>query len=328
MSSEELGIYPVERYIKLERNAQQWIVQDIIPVAGLTNLYSSPKCGKTMLTMHLAMAVADPKTTSYLGLPVNTHGKVLYLELDTPRNQWAFRLERALKEHPIPPGTLFTADRLTCPKNFNITAPEHLSWLRHQVEQIEPIMVLIDTLREVNQSDEDNATAMKQVMSCVLEAIPNSAIVFLSHSRKTMQGMTDEIGSIIDDARGSGYIAGKMDSIIKITKRILAYQTRAGKGEFAIQQDPKTGEIRRLFNDKTLNEFIRYNIERNPDFTRDQQLKLILETTDISSELAAKRYDSLKNGQEQDSGGQDNKPPPSPDLEKALKALKNLDLSE
>jgi hypothetical protein len=113
-----------------------------------------------------------------------------------------------------------------------------------------------------------------------------------------------------------------MDSIIRITKKMLAYQTRSGKGEFQIKQIESNGEIVRLFNDKTLNEFIRYNIERNPDFTREQHTRLIMEAADISQELAEKKYDSIKTPK--DSPDQYSPPPPTPDLEKALKSLKDL----
>jgi len=322
MADEEQKAYALEDYLKLERDAQQWIIQDLIPISGLTNLYSSPKCGKTMLTMRMALSVADPSVSSCMGLPILTHGKVLYIQLDTPRNQWAFRLERAITAKPIPPGQLYVIDRLVCPESFTITDPKHRQWLKEQVRKINPVVAWIDTIREAHQLDEDNSGEMKKVVSCIIEAIPHSAVVFLSHSRKAAQGMADEIGNIIDDARGSGYISGRMDSIIRITKKMLAYQTRSGKGEFQIKQIESNGEIVRLFNDKTLNEFIRYNIERNPDFTRELHIRLIMEAADISQELAEKKYDSIKTPK--DSPDQYSPPPPTPDLEKALKSLKDL----
>lgn len=319
--SDPCKILPLEDYLKLDRDPHQWVIQDIIPTRGLVNLYSSPKVGKTMLTMHLALAIADPSISSYIGFPVVTHGPVAFLELDTPRNQWAFRLERATKDRNLPKKTLFVADRLTVPKNFSITSRESKDWLAEQIAHINPVCVFIDTLREFHDGDEDSANDMKRVISSVLEAIPHSAIVFLSHSRKSLQSMVEEIGNIIDDARGSSYIAGKMDSIIKLTKKVLAYQTRAGKGDFPIHQLPQTGELRRFLNDKTLTEYIRTLRERNPEMPVDQHITIISETADISKDLALQKYNLVLQERA-------DIPADSPELDQntknALKALKDL----
>ena len=326
--SDPLKAFPVEAYIKLERDSSQWVIRDLIPTCGLVNLYSSPKAGKTMLTMHFALAIADPDVNSCLGLPIVTHGRVLYIQLDTPRNQWAFRLERALSLKPIPPGQLFIIDRLTCPQNFNIAEKEHKEWLKAQVSTVNPIVTFIDTIRESHSLDEDNAGQMKQVVAAIVEAIPNSAIVFLSHSRKSMQGMSDEIGNIIDDARGSGYIAGRMDSIIKITKRMLAYQTRAGKGEFAICQLEKTGEIRRQLNDKAFLDYIRELTEKNPTFPVETYIQIIQETIDVSREVAINKLNQVlqeKHEEPPPPPPPKDASPPSENLKKALKSLKDIE---
>lgn len=308
-------------YIQLPRDPQPWVVQDLIPIGGLVNLYASPKVGKSFVALGLAFSIADENIKSSLGFPVMKHGPVAYLQLDTPRSFHLSRIEKILKTSPkLNASNLHIADRLMAPKGFTISNIECQHWLSGELERIQPICTIIDTLREFHDQDEDSATAMKKVISLTTEVVGDGAIIFISHSRKSFQNMSEDMGNIMDDARGSGYISGRMDCIAKMTKKVFAYQSRAGKGEFAIQQRPATGEIRRLFSEKSLKDFIKALRERNPEMPMELHLDIILETTDISRELAVLKYNEvLKEREEPESKSE------SEDLKRALKSLQKLE---
>jgi RecA-family ATPase len=227
-------------YLLLPRDPQPWIVQDLIPIGGLVNIYAKPKIGKSFVALGMANAIADEKVDSYLGFPVKRHGRVAYLQLDTPRSFWGERIEKIVNIHNWNLHDVFIADRLMAPRGFDIVKDEPHKWLVAQMKRIKPICVIIDTLREAHCQDEDNATQMKAVVTSILDAIPDSAIVFVSHSRKSFQNIADDI---MDDMRGSGYIAGRMDCIIKMSEKTLRCRSRAGDTQITIQQHPNISRL-------------------------------------------------------------------------------------
>lgn len=326
---ETLPFLPCSAYLELPSDPHAWLVQDLIPTNGLVNMYASPKVGKTFAALGLAHGINDPKVQSVFGFPIGKHGNVMFLELDTPRSFFNSRISKIKANTKNFYGdSMFFADRLMAPKGFTITNKESQLWFEKAVDAIKPVCIFIDTLREFHDQDEDSATAMKKVISIVTDTAPHSAIVFISHSRKAFQNMTDDIGNLMDDARGSGYISGRMDCIIKLTKKQFIYQSRAGKGDFLIIQRPNTGEIRRLFTDKLLLEFIKTLIERNPEYTIDQHIAIICETCDnLPQDVALAKYNTVLMEREPKAPETPQFSPDAPqseDTKKALASLKDL----
>jgi RecA-family ATPase len=211
-----------EDYLKLPRTSETWLVKSLLPAGGSMILYGDPKVGKSYAALQLALAIqnGDP----WLGFPVPNNGRVLYVQLDTPRSLWAERLE-ALKDVGHPVQDLLLADRETLETfTFDILNPEHFNLLKESVESAAPDCVIIDTLREAHKGDENDSTDMQNVISLLTSATQPAALVLISHSRKPAA----ETGpSLISDARGSGYIVGKMDTIMRFTKRSAYYTGRA-----------------------------------------------------------------------------------------------------
>lgn len=310
-------------YLSLPKDPHVWLIEDLIPTNGLVNLYASPKVGKSFAALGMAIGISDPACRSYLGFPILKHGPVAYLQIDTPRTFWAARIEKIVKESKANIENVYFADRLMAPKGFSLTNHESKVWFETEISRINPVCVVIDTLRESHDQDEDSATDMKKVISIITECVPQSAIIFVSHSRKSFQNMSEEMGNIMDDVRGSGYVSGRMDCVCKMTKKLFAYQSRAGKGEFAIQQKPTTGEIRRLFTERSLLDYLKYLKERNPEMSPEQHIDIVLETTDISREIAINKYNQILKEREEE-GKIEITPEMPGDLQKALKSLKDM----
>lgn len=220
------GFLPVDRYLELPRDRETWLLKPLIPLGGACLLYGSPKTGKSYLGIQLALALSG-QATDWLGFPVGRAGKVLYLQLDTPRSLWATRFHEMIEKGKLQynSNTLLLADRDSieyCP--FDILQPSHVLYLKRLVEEHNPVAVVIDTLRHVHSGDEDSSTVSRNVLANLIGATNPAALILISHSRKPNP---EAEKSTLDDHRGSGNIVASMDAILRLTKTRLYYAGRS-----------------------------------------------------------------------------------------------------
>lgn len=235
------GFVSVSRYLHLPHDANTWLIKDLIPTSGAALMYGLPKGGKSWMALQLACAIAGG-ADEWLGFPVMTHGRVLYLQLDTPRSTWRLRFQGLIREGVKFEDRLFgVADResIEC-FPFDITQgpangqPAHADYLRSLCEPAEPIAVVIDTLRKAHSKDENNSTDMSNVMSKLVAAVHPAALILVSHSRKPNMEMGNDL---MNDHRGSGSVTGEMDCIMKMTKKKLYYGGRSiEEGELPLER--------------------------------------------------------------------------------------------
>ena len=67
-------------FMAQEHTARDWLLSDLLPADGLAMLAAAPKVGKSTLARCLAVAVADPNRSEFLGRAVAT-GPVFHLAL-------------------------------------------------------------------------------------------------------------------------------------------------------------------------------------------------------------------------------------------------------
>ena len=215
--------YSVSEYLALPREAETWLVRPLIPVSGRVNLYGDSKVGKSYAAIQLCAAIAG-NIPDWLGFSIPTHGPVLYVQLDTPRSLWIARIEE-VQNAGFPLDNIHFADRESLDAwPFDISRPDHYYRLREEVSRVQPVAVVIDTLREAHAADENSATDMQPVTARLTSAVRPAALILVSHSRKA----NPEFGpDLINDQRGSNYIPGAMDAIIRFTKKHVIYTGRA-----------------------------------------------------------------------------------------------------
>lgn len=216
---------PGDDYMALPIPERPFLIEKLVPIGGLVNLYGKPKAGKSFLALQMASAVScgDP---AFLGLKV-TPGKVAYLQLDTPRSLWIERI-RAMHGAGVDMSHIHFCDRQVpgVPYPFNIL--EHQGWLEDQLAAIQPDLLFVDVIREIFNGDENDSSVMKLVINSVVASAPESAVVFLSHRKKeTADPKHSKPDDLMQDARGSGYVAGRMDMVLCATPEGIAYQGRA-----------------------------------------------------------------------------------------------------
>lgn len=241
-------------YLELPTAEQTWIIEPLIPSGGLVNIYGQPKeAKKSWMGLNMALAVTNNWDMLMDKFPVKTHGAVAYLQVDTPRSLWMPRIE-LMKKTGFDLGLLYLADPELVPYPLDLQNEDahHTEILAQMVWDVfrtdAPLVVFIDTLREVHGGDEDKSTVMRNVVANLRKAFMGSAIVLISHSRKGGQqgaGPTQPESAsdnLMDENRGSGYVAGRMDTIIRLTPKFMTYQGRAvGKERFKLEWDASTG---------------------------------------------------------------------------------------
>lgn len=217
------SILSVDDYLSLPREPEAFLLKPILPVGGSMLLYGDPKVGKSFAAIQLSLALSGA-LPDFLGFPVSTPGRVVYVQLDTPRSLWAARLED-LKREGLPVSALYVADREslnTYP--FDILNPDHRVLLGNALAAVNPTCVVVDTLREAHSGQENESDSMQPVIAHLAAVIAPAAMVLIAHSRKPgLTGGTD----LINDNRGSSYITGRVDAICRMTKKGLYYTGRA-----------------------------------------------------------------------------------------------------
>ena len=189
-------------------------------------LYGDPKVGKSYAALQLALALTGSGPSEWLGFPTVRTGPVVYVQLDTPRSLWAERLEALTRAgHPVESDHFYLADRETLETwPFDILNESHFHLLHQAVAAINPIAVIIDTLKESNSAEENSNTEMTKAINRLIAATQPAALVIVSHAKKPSFDTTPDT---INDNRGGSATAGKMDAICRMTKRGLYYVGRS-----------------------------------------------------------------------------------------------------
>lgn len=208
-------------YLTLPRSPETWLVENLLPTGGSALMFGDPKVGKSYAALQLACCLVAG--ADWLGFRVPAPVKVVYIQLDTARTLWAARLDELANEgHPIE--KVLFADKGTLNTfPFNVLDPEHLILLTNEIAAIQPGCVIVDTLRESHGGDENDSTDMQRVIAHLDAAVKPAALVLISHARKS----NPEVGyNLMNDSRGSNYVVGRMDGIIRFSDNSMRVSSR------------------------------------------------------------------------------------------------------
>lgn len=262
--------HSVSEYLTLKGEDESAIVSNLLPMAGAFNIFGLPKTGKSYLALQLADAISNPAIDSFLGFPVKVHGEVLYLQIDTPRNLWIDRVVE-LQGKGLTFENVYFADRQDCPDvTFDVCNADHHKWLVGQCQERPYLTVVIDTLRECFDDDENDASVMKKVIGKLVAATAPAAMVLLSHSRKPSR---EAPSGLMQNGRGSSYVSGRMDALMEVGGGRLTTQSRtSGEVMIPVMQAGDCGMF-------SLSAPLTYEAEKvlheNPEASLREQAKLL-----------------------------------------------------
>jgi hypothetical protein len=176
---------------------RDWLLEDVLHHRTFNLLVADPGMGKSMVTMGLAVALLEGWPT-FLGKAVKHHGRVYYIDEENPLDVVLQRLSRlGLSERGADP------DMLRYMHNTGADFDENWDFVRDEILQFEPELVVVDSLSETTHVDENS----KAEMGPVLERIKSlsrdlDTTVVLIHHANTASGR----------ARGSGHIRASTDA--------------------------------------------------------------------------------------------------------------------
>lgn len=239
-----------EEFLATPHKKREWLLKPLIPKKGIVNFYGKPKTGKSFAAFGVGLAIANGEP-EWNGFPVETQANVLTLQIDTPEGELYERIE-SVKKGGYNLERMFFADMSIAPYPFNILIPQHSTWLQQQIEFSNAKLVIIDTLREAHEEDENDSKMMKKVINQLVKVAHanDAAVLLISHSRKdSPQNQMGNASDLMDEGRGSSYVSGRMDTIVRFTgkgtptKGHMEYRGRAkdAAGKIPIEQDPHTG---------------------------------------------------------------------------------------
>ena len=216
-------VYAASTYLALPRHPETWLIRPLVPVGGAAVIIGDAKVGKSFAAIQLACALTG-NLPDWLGFHIPAPGPVLYVQLDTPRSLWMTRLDE-VQDAGFPLDHIYFSDRESLDAwPFDISRPDHFARLRACVTLTGAHTVIIDTLREAHSGEENDATPMQAIVARLVAATHPAALIVIAHTRKAQL----EAGpNLINDMRGSNYVVGRMDAIIRFTRKHCIYTGRA-----------------------------------------------------------------------------------------------------
>ena len=183
-----------------------WVIDGILPAGGLMILSGSHGLGKSFMALDLAIKMTRTQQ-SWLGkFPLKT-GPVVYIDTENAPPLIKDRLELLEAK---PEDKLYILYRRT----LDINKDSDFERLACKLKTINPVLIIVDSLRRCHTTNENDAGKMSSVMSKIQSLHPAAKIV-LHHTCKSGSGL-----------RGSGDLSAVVDSHLQLS------ETKSGKKIF------------------------------------------------------------------------------------------------
>jgi hypothetical protein len=212
--------------IMTEEVDTDFVWDGVLPAGGTAILAAPPKLGKSHLVLDLALAVSEGREV--FGRQTKK-GPVIYYALEDREDIVRHRVrKRGLTEY----GDVYVAT------DSPIMADDDVSLLEEHIENISPVLVIIDTLRATNigKDKSENEAGYADVVYRIGKVARERgvAVIIVHHTTKA------QTGSPIADVRGSSAIAGAVDVIMGMYQSgeevILRWRGRYGSGDVNMVQ--------------------------------------------------------------------------------------------
>ena len=219
-----MRILTTVQYLDTPRPQLNWLIDNQIPKPGLILLEGPPKSGKSFLALDLARSIAQG--IPFLGWDTRK-SRVLYLQFDTSELIWRQRLERIRDSGVSLSGNLYAVHPEDMLLPINLLNFQHQDWLRRVLNLSNAELTVIDVFREIHNADENDSTQMKIVGDIIVDLFKGRSLILVHHSRK----IGDDVIHIdpASVARGSSYLAGKVDALWLLWQNQLHIQGRTSE---------------------------------------------------------------------------------------------------
>lgn len=184
--------------------ALEWAVDGLLPLGSATLLFAREKAGKGLLSLDCLASIAADET--FLDRAVKT-GPVIYAAAEDSDRLVRHRILHRVGDRL---DLQFYVLRLngSTPDRLDLEVGESMAKLDQMIEDIKPVAVVIDTLREIHRGREDTSDDMAPLLRATRQ---------LAHKHNTALLMNHH-GSKAGGFRGSTAIAAAFDQVIEFVR--------------------------------------------------------------------------------------------------------------
>ena len=206
---------PVQRASQLECNGPQtqWLVEQLWTDQAVGILGGEPKCCKSFLALDMAVSVASG-AAALRQFPVRRSGPVLLFPAEDSLAIVRQRLEGIAAAAQVSFDSL-PVQVITAPSLRLDTATDR-ERLSHTVQQLRPVLLILDPLIRLHRVDENDATQIAALLSYLreLQRQFQLAVMLVHHARKDSNGSRP--GQAL---RGSSELHGWGDSNLYMRRK-------------------------------------------------------------------------------------------------------------
>lgn len=188
----------------LELPKLEYVVDGLLPLGSATLLSAREKAGKGLLAIDLCVSVASEEP--FLDRSV-VAGPTIYCAAEENIREVRSRIEARIGSRAEPPVYVLRLDGSTDDR-LDLADPELVSKLDAMIEGYSPLIVVLDTLREIHHGREDHSDDMAPLLKPLRQMAHrrNVALVVNHHMNRS--------GTF----RGSTAIAAAFDQVIELSR--------------------------------------------------------------------------------------------------------------
>lgn len=213
-----LKVVWVKEILESDIPEPSWVVENLIPTESVNILGGDSGSFKTYFALYSGICVAHGKPI--LNIYNVNQGNVLYID----EENGIITLKKRIKK--IKNGLEQKEETQLGVLNFSNIKFDSLKWkekFKIIMDQVKPILVIVDSLVRTLSGDEDRADSVKRIFDFCKPFISEykCSFLFLHHTRKVIGARVKE------DLRGSSDLAAMCDSVLMMNKNGENYYTLA-----------------------------------------------------------------------------------------------------
>lgn len=241
MSDDDLQVLSANEFYESEEEPPNYIVHPLLAEGSVMMFYGESGRGKTSAAYQMAYAVAN-NDSDWFGFEVRSSGPVFFLELDMMEQETRLFLERVQKAGNLHDDIWFpdlrnqsgNSDR-TRWEDFDILSGTWQSRLQHVCDQLEPAIVVVDTVEDAYADSDVTPRKVKRILDRLRLAVRPAALVFTRHKRKATKSWGESEGDTDSMSRGSFSGFGQWEQAPTATS-IQIGRTKLDNGELEPQE--------------------------------------------------------------------------------------------
>ena len=175
--------YWLGEFLEDETVTPQWLIEGLLPVAGIAQLAGHPGSGKTTLAFQIGAQVSAGLPV--LGeWPVPTPRTVLYIQADNPAPMMKHLARDVIAHVPV---AAWNCVLVSVKSPIHIDTEHGYELIARLCRSFYPGLVVFDTIRDFHCSDENSPNATALVLENIkrLRTEFNTAILYLNHVAKS-----------------------------------------------------------------------------------------------------------------------------------------------